>query len=320
MKYILNGNVPRCLFVLICILSFNALRAQTDIDAITMAKNNLCVGPMYSYSSWRNYWEGTYKRDNLNLGRVSTQMIGLMGSYGVTKNLNALFSVPYVKTKASGGTMQGMSGIQDLSLWLKWQPLKTKVGKGTFSLFGIGGVATPLSDYVADYLPLSIGMRATTLSARVMADYHIGKFFVTGSGTYTHRTNVKIDRTSYYTTESHLTNRVEMPDVASFNFRTGLRSKHLIAELILANMTTLGGFDIRKNDMPFPSNRMVATTAGVNVKYTVHNVRGLELIASGNRVIAGRNVGQATAVNGGIFYIIDFSPKTRKVITNTKAI
>ena len=38
--------------------------SQTDIDAIMMEKNALCVGPMYGYSSWKNYWEGTLKREN----------------------------------------------------------------------------------------------------------------------------------------------------------------------------------------------------------------------------------------------------------------
>jgi hypothetical protein len=98
--------------------------AQTDIDAIMMEKNAFCVGPMYSYSSWKNYWEGTLKRDNQNLGKVSTQMYGLMGNYGVTRKINVLFSAPYVKTKASAGTLHGMKGIQDLSLFVKWRPIQ----------------------------------------------------------------------------------------------------------------------------------------------------------------------------------------------------
>ncbi len=67
------------ILVVFC-LQMNSVSAQTDIDAIMMEKNAFCVGPMYSYSSWKNYWEGTLKRDNLNLGKVSTQMFGLMGN------------------------------------------------------------------------------------------------------------------------------------------------------------------------------------------------------------------------------------------------
>ena len=285
--------------------------AQTDIDAIMMEKNAFCVGPTYSYSSWKNYWEGTLKRDNQNLGKISTQMFGLMGNYGVTRKLNLLFAVPYVKTKASAGTLHGMKGVQDLNLFAKWRPVQKKMGGGKLSIFGIAGVSFPLSKYVADFLPLSIGLHSKTASARVMADYQKGNLFATASATYVLRDNIKIDRTSYYTTETHLTNEVEMPDGASFNFRAGFRNHRLIAEAILNNWATLGGFDITRNNMPFPSNRMNATTIGVNIKYVLPSLPQLSIVAGGNTTVAGRNMGQATTVYGSLFYVLDFSRKIK---------
>ena len=285
--------------------------AQTDIDAIMMEKNAFCVGPMYSYSSWKNYWEGTVKRDNRNLGKVSTQMFGLMGNYGVTRKLNLLFAVPYVKTKASAGTLHGMKGVQDLNLFAKWRPVQKKMGGGKLSIFGIAGVSFPLSKYVADFLPLSIGLHSKTASARLMADYQKGNLFATASATYVLRDNIKIDRTSYYTTETHLTNEVEMPDGASFNFRAGFRNHRLIAEAILNKWTTLGGFDITRNNMPFPSNRMNATTIGVNIKYVLPSLPQLSIVAGGNTTVAGRNMGQATTVYGSLFYVLDLSRKIK---------
>ena len=149
MKKLINQN--KLLLLLLFFFPFNSVFAQTDIDAIMMEKNAFCVGPMYSYTSWKNYWEGTLKRENLNLGKVSTQMFGLMGNYGISRKLNALFSAPYVKTKASAGTLHGMAGVQDLSLFLKWRPFQKKVGNGRLSVFGIAGVSFPLSNYVADF-------------------------------------------------------------------------------------------------------------------------------------------------------------------------
>lgn len=283
--------------------------AQTDIDGIMMTKNNFCTGLMYGYSSWTNYWEGTLKRDNENLGRVSTQMIGVMGNYGISDKLNVLFSLPYVSTKASAGTLHGMEGMQDLSLYIKWMPIEKKIGKGDFSAYAIGGYSFPVSDYAADFLPLSIGLLSRNIYLRAMADYQLGRVFVTGSGTWIQRSNITIDRTAYYTTEMHLTNKVDMPDAATFNFRTGYRYNGIIAEAVLDNWTTLGGFDITRNNMPFPSNKMNATRLGVNFKYEMQAIPGLSLIGGGNYVIAGRNVGQATSVNGGIFYIINFNGK-----------
>jgi hypothetical protein len=286
-------------------------KAQTDLDAIMMTKQNFCVGAMYSYSSWKNYWEGTFKRNNQNLGTVSTKMYNVMGTYGITSKLNVIFNVPYVQTHATAGTLHGMKGFQDLSLWVKYLPVEKQIGNGVLSVYAIGGFSTPLTNYIADFLPLSIGLHSTTVSGRLMVDYQLGNFFATASGTYTYRNNITIDRTSYYTTQEVLSNKVDMPDVLSFNVRAGYRSDRFIAEAIFSKMNTLGGFDIRKNDMPFPSNKMNATMLGVNFKYNIKPVPGLSVIAGGNTTVAGRNVGQSTTYEGSVFYILDFSKKAK---------
>lgn len=295
-------------------------RAQTDIDGIMMTKTNFCTGFVFDYSSWKDYWEGSFKRDNENLGRVSTSSIAVMGNYGISDKLNVLFSVPYIQTHASAGSLKGMKGLQDLSLWLKWMPVDLKLGGGDFSLYGVAGYSFPLTNYVADFLPMSIGLRSKNLSLRAIADYQVRKFFVTASATYVHRSNIKIDRDAYYTTEMHYTNEVKMPDAASFNFRAGYRSNSLTAEVVLNNWTTLGGFDITKNNMPFPSNEMNATRAGVAFKYTTKQLPGLSLIGGSNVTLAGRNVGQATNFNAGVFYVFDFKKKNKKNSPDPKKI
>ena len=285
--------------------------AQTDIDGIMMGKNRFCVGPMYSYSNWTNYWEGSLKRDNQNLGKVSTQMVSIMGNYGISSKLNVLFNVPYVITKASAGTLHGMKGVQDLSLFVKWMPVEKEMMGGTFSVYGIGGVSFPLTNYVADFLPLSIGMRSKTASGRLMADYQTGSVFVTASATYVLRDNITIDRDAYYTTQMHTTNEVKMPDASNYNVRAGFRNERLVAEAVFNRWVTLGGFDITRNNMPFPSNRMNATTLGVNVKYVLPVKGEISLVAGGNKTIRGRNMGEATTVYGSVFYVLNFNKKVK---------
>jgi len=292
--------------------------AQTDMDAIMMEKNAFCVGPMYSYTSWKDYWEGTLKRENLNLGTVSTQMFGIMGNYGLNRKVNLLFSAPYVKTKASAGTLHGMEGVQDLSLFVKWKGLEKKLGDGRLSLIGIGGVSFPLTNYTPDFLPLSIGLHSKTASARVMVDYLLNGWFATGSATYVLRDNIEIDRQSYYTTEMHNTNEVEMPDAMNFNGRIGYRNQRFIAEAVFNNWKTLGGFDITRNNMPFPSNEMNATTLGANFKYVIPAIPQLSIVAGGSYTVSGRNMGQATTVYASFFYVFDFSPKEKKSANPTK--
>jgi hypothetical protein len=306
--------------VFVCCFFFVAknTKAQTDQDAIMMSKNNFCSGIMYQNSKWNQYWEGTLKRDNQNIGTVTANSYSVMGNYGVSRKLNLLFGLPYIQTKASAGTLHSMKGMQDMSLWIKWMPFEKKLGAGTLSLYGIGGLSFPTSNYVADFLPLSVGLKSTNLSLRAMADYQIGSMFATLSGTYILRSNVKIDRNSYYTDQLILSNEVSMPDATSFNLRLGYRSALGIAEFVINNFTTQGGFDITRNNMPFISNRMNATAVGLSLKYNVSAVSGLSLIAGANTTIAGRNMGQTTAVNAGAFYIIDFSRKTKKHSTDAK--
>src|SRR5580700_10271157 len=77
---------------------FGRATAQTDQDAIMMAKNNFCTGLMYTHSSWSDYWEGTWERNNQNLGTVTTNMYAVMGNYGITKDFDVILGLPYVTT------------------------------------------------------------------------------------------------------------------------------------------------------------------------------------------------------------------------------
>ncbi len=102
--------------------------SQTETDAIMMNKSQFCAGFMYGYSSWDQYWEGTLKRNNLNLGTVSTQSVAFMANYGISNNLNIMVAAPYIKTKATAGTLRGMRGVQDIALNLKWRAYTLKKG------------------------------------------------------------------------------------------------------------------------------------------------------------------------------------------------
>lgn len=299
------------LTVVLGLFAIMRVSAQTDVDGIMMSKKNFCTGFMYQYSSWEDYWEGTLKRNNLNLGTVSTQMIGWMGNFGITNKLNILASLPYVKTKASAGTLHGVDGIQDLGVALKYKAWEKNLFNGKMAVMGVAGFSFPLTNYVADFQPLAIGFRSKNATLRVIADFEKNHFFFTGAAAYILRSNITIDREEYYTDELHITNKVEMPDVANFHVRFGYRGNTIGAEAVFMNWTTLGGFDITRNNMPFPSNRMNATSGGINVKCNPRAVPGLSIMAGSSYVLQGRNVGQSLAFSGGLFYVFDFSPKVK---------
>jgi hypothetical protein len=305
------------LFAFFAILIGKYAFAQTDQDGLMMNKNLFCTGIIYNTSNWNKYWEGTNHRENLNLGTVSSRSVNLMGNYGIKDNLNLLFNVPYVSNNVSAGTLHAMSGLQDASAWLKWMPIEKEVKNGYVSVYLLGGASMPLSDYIVDYLPVAIGLKSNTLSGRLMIDYQAGNFTITASETYTVRGNTQLERNSYYTTSAIISDQVDMPNTNTVSLRSGYRSNWLIAELILSDTKTLGGFDITKNNMPFPSNRMNATTIAANLKYEIQKVPGLSVVGGASQVIKGRNIGQSTGFYSGIFYILNFQKKEKsKQMTN----
>jgi len=309
MKPLSRYHYRYCIIICCCIVFAQKARGQTIADGLMIPQNFFCAGSMYTYSSWTNYWEGTFKRDNGNIGKLTTNTYTVFGNYGITNKLDVVFSVPYVTTNASAGTLKGQGGFQDLMMSLKWLPFKAGLGGGTFSSYVILSGTTPLSNYEADFEPMSIGMHAETASLRALLNYQYGRFFIAASGQYIRRSDITIDRTSYYTTELIYSNRVDVPNANNLLFSTGYRSPKFNVEAIFEQNTTLGGFDIRKNDMPFVSNTMNSTIAGALFKYSFNKVAGLELTTGGNYVLKGRNVGQATTVFGGVLYLFDLNKR-----------
>jgi len=300
-----------CLVVCFGVFFTQQANAQTDADALMIPKNVFCAGLTYSNNSWTNYWEGTFKRDNANIGKLTTNTYSAMGNYGITNKLDVLVMVPYVTTNASEGTLKGQHGMQDLMVALKWMAVQTEIGKGIFSVHGILEGSLPLSNYEPDFDPVAIGLHDKSASGRVLVNYQTGRFFIAGAGQYTYRDDITIDRNSYFTTNSIVySNRVDMPNASNILASAGYRSLKLNVEAIVQKSTDYGGFDIRKNDMPFPGNKMNMTTAGGLVKYSF--LSGLEFTAQYNYVLAGRNVGQATTWSGSVFYLFDLSKKNKK--------
>jgi hypothetical protein len=287
--------------------------AQTEIDGLMMNKKLFCAGALYGSSSWKNYWEGTFKRDNQNLGKVTSNTFLIDGNYGIKNNLNLLFNAQYIKTKASAGQLAGQKGLQDIAMYVKWVPYEIELKGGTFGIIGIAGFSVPMSNYTPDLLPLSIGLKSKTTTARLIIDYQKNNWFSTISGSYTYRGNVKLDRNAYYTTELHYSNMVKMPNATNINIRGGYRSNTWVVEAYANRWACLSGFDITKNNVPFVSNKMQATIIGLHAKYTTKFVSGLEIIADAFTTVAGRNLGQTKGFDAGLFYIMNFAKKVKSI-------
>ncbi|MCU0447400.1 MAG: transporter [Microscillaceae bacterium] len=292
-------------------------QAQSLNDGIYLPKQGVCAGLMYSYSSWQQYWEGSLKRENLNLGRVSTQSLQLMVTYGINSKLNLVVGLPYIWTKASAGTLAGQRGVQDLMGGLKYQAFHWQKNQHNLQLSAVVGGSVPLSHYTPDLLPLSIGLQSRTLFGRALVHYRFRDHWLfTAHATYTTRSLVRLDRESYYTTRQIYSNQVAMPNVLSYGLRGGYKTARWSAELMFEQINCLGGLDIRRNDMPFVSNEMDMSNLGFLGTYTFSQLADLQVVAGINHTLAGRNVGQSTAFSLGLMKPFSLVKKTATLSPN----
>lgn len=308
MKEVRRALAARLVACFVVAGSAQALQAQTITDGIMMPRRDLCTGFLYDRDQWTNYWEGTLERDNLNIGTLTTQSVTWVGNYGVTDRINLIGMVPYVWTEASAGTLRGQDGVQDLTLALKVIAFTAPLGPGSLKAIAVGSVAAPLSDYTPDFCPLSLGSASRRASGRLTLNYTSrGGLYLNGSGGYTWRDNVTLDRSTYYTDGQLVySDQVPMPDVYDYTFSIGFSKRRLQVPISFSKQVTRGGGDIRRQDMPFVSNRMNASRLDAAVLYYLPRLQNLGLRLAGTRTLSGRNVGQSTTLQAGLLYIFHF--------------
>jgi hypothetical protein len=300
---------------ILCVLALLAaaggsLHAQTIEDGIMLPGKTLFFGDIYAHDSWDQYWQGTIERTNGNIGTVTTQSNTLYANYGVTGRFNVIGSVPYVWTHASQGVLHDMQGFQDLTLAAKYAFFERPVTKyGSLRLIALAVVGIPLTDYTPDFMPLSIGTHSNRIAARTTLNYQSNwGWFVNGSAAYTWRGSVKLDRPFYFTDgQFHMTDEVDMPNVFDYIASAGYLKRGALAYFSWAQEKTQGGGDIRRQDMPFVSNRVNYSRIGVFVMYPVPKFRSLAPLFAWNHVVDGRNIGHSDTFSVGLTYTLHFS-------------
>jgi hypothetical protein len=301
-----------CAFLIVTVVLVPSVKAQSPADAIMMSKSQLCLAALYTHDTWDEYWEGTLKRDNGNIGTLTRQSVTPTIAYGITDRFNILAALPWMSTEPSGGQMKGVSGIQDFSLWLKATALQTTLGPGLLSIHAVVGGSIPGSDYLEDYSPFSLGLGCPEFSIRATPQYllDMGLYF-RGTAAYNVRANATIERDYYYTTHGVYSDKVDMPDAMSYGITLGswFFNNSLQVEATYDGLNTLDGFDIRRQEAGFPSNEMDFTRAGIFAHYYFNFIPGFGIIGQYNQVLTGRNVGQSTAWTLGLNYVFGFGSK-----------
>ena len=297
--------MPSLAIAALAILPATHAHAQTLTDGFFVQPRELRLGVDYATDRWDRYWEGSLKRDNDNIGTLTTQRVGWNAAYGVSRRLSVFASLPYVRTTASEGVLSPMHGLQDLTAAAKVRLLRaTLAGRATLIASAIAGGSVPTSDYTPDFLPLSIGLGSRAAFVRGVVQLHDrAGWFANASLGHAWRSTVHLNRPAYYTDgQLVLSDEVAMPDVADYGAETGYQRGRWCVPVGLAVQRTLGGGDIRRQDMPFVSNRMNFTKVHAEAMYTLPVPSAVTLGIGVARVLDGRNVGQSTMLMGGVTY------------------
>ena len=280
--------------------------AQTPLDGLMMPKGEICLAIVYENTTWDRYWEGSTIRVNQNIGTFTRQMGMPMLVGGITDKINVILSLPYVKTEASAGQLTGVQGIQDLGLSVKALFLEKSIGKGKLTGFSNLSFSTPASNYLSDYMPFSLGFGANELGIRAIGKYELDKGpYFRASYSYLHRGVTEAEREFYYSGEdAYYTSKMDVPNaflgqvtIGSWMFNHKLR-----VEASLTTIRSTSGDDIRTYCMPLPTNKVDFDRVEGFAQYYFKSNGGFGLIASYQKAISGRNMGQFSGYGLGITY------------------
>ncbi|KEO72925.1 hypothetical protein [Anditalea andensis] len=301
----MNKYFKSSIGLIVFYLCIKSAYAQMPWDEVKMGKGEVCIAMIYEHGVWNQYWEGNFLRKNDNIGTLTRQAGMVMVAAGLTERINLIAIVPYVATEASGGTQKGQSGLQDLNLSLKAELLKRRVGTGNITLLSNVSYATPMSQYLSDYAPFSIGFGAPELGLRGIAAYKLDNGLIFRSAlAYLIRGQAEVERDYYYNNGSIYSQYMDVPNALNFHAAIGYwaMNNQLRLELTYMSLNCLSGDDIRPYNSGQPTNKTEVEQIGSWVQYYINGRKGLGVLAYYNQVIGGRNIGKNATLGIGITY------------------
>ncbi len=301
--------------LIVAVTTYQLLQAQTPSDALMMEGKQACVLLDYNFSSFDQYWEGELLRKNQTIASVQRQSIMPMVAVGISDDLNFYAGVPHVQTNSTepnGGKFAGVRDFQDLTLAVKYRWLNKALNSGNITSLATVGFSTPITNYLSDYMPYSIGFGAPELSYRLILQYDTNHdWYARGAGTFLWRGYTEAERAYYYNNGSYFTPWMDVPNGITTEGVIGkwLFDKSLQLEMSYFNLHSLSGDDIRAYNAPQPTNKMNMGRVGIFAHYYAKSVPGLGLIGYHNRVINGRNAPEMNTTGVGVTYFFDYLKK-----------
>ncbi|MCO6161519.1 hypothetical protein [Flavobacterium sp. NRK F7] len=274
----------------------NSAYSQSPISGFMQGKGKGNISLSYNSEKYDQVYLVPNLADGVPIfNEVQITSASLYATYGVTDQLDVVFSLPYITSKgnASEEVLNNLdyenkrSGVQDVSVFVKYNPFYFDYGATSLRLTAAVGVKTPLGGYEENeglQSIIAIGNRSTTVSAIGLAMFKMDSgFFATGQFGGNFATN-------------------EVPNSYISELKLGYAVSKFYGDAYLANQFSTSGVDILGEGFEgfFPATRVSYTKIGANVYVPVYQEFG---VATGiSTLLAGRNIGKATGVYGSLVY------------------
>jgi hypothetical protein len=282
--------------VLLIAFGASAMYAQSPVDGFMQGKGKGNVVLSYAMEKYDKVLLVPKEVDAVPVfNDVTVTSQSLYATYGLLSNLDVVVSLPYITAKgnASEAVLTNLnfqnerSGLQDVSVFLKFNPFNFNIGSSKLSFIGSLGYQAPVGNYKVDeglQSIIAIGNRAQTLSMIGIA------MFKTKYGIFT---------TGQF---GAMTSTNGVPDAYMSDIKIGYAASKIYADVFLSYKEALYGTDILGQGFTgfFPGTRVNATKLGLNLYAPLY--KSLGLAGGASSYIAGRNLGKGTIFYGALVY------------------
>gem|GEM_PF-616143 len=276
----------------LCALTATTSRSQGMLSGFMQGSGNTGASTSYSSEQYSKYYIGDSITDNPVLGTISTRSASLYVVGGLTSFLDLVVAVPYISASSSAGYWETITGMQDISVYLRGRVYQFKTDDGsTLDVMLGGGVSTPLTNY-QNNAPVTIGHGSTNLDGRlIMQARHASTgLFVMAQGGYIHRSNVSIDRGF----------DVAVPDNVDVTARIGWTGP-VYLDAWIYNTVGQSGTNIGPG-VPFPTNKQNYLQVGGTAAWQLPFLAEFSINAGMAYILTAQNVGKSTRFSFGINY------------------
>lgn len=291
--------IKKQLLLILAVVTFgyvNIVYSQSPISGFMQGKGKGNVSLSYSSEKYDKVYLVPEEVDGVPIfNEVQISSTSLYATYGITNQLDVVLSLPYIiaEGSASQEVLNNLnyenkrSGVQDVSVFIKYNPFYFDYGSSSLRLIGALGLKTPLGGYEENeglQSIIAIGNRSTTLSAIGLAMFKMNSgLFVSGQFGGNLASN-------------------DVPNSYISELKLGYAANKFYGDAYLANQTSTSGVDILGEGFQgfFPATKVNYTKIGLNLYSPIYQDFGLA--AGVSSLVAGRNIGKATGFYGALVY------------------